>query len=274
MNIYVKSRGNLRKQDYLYWLDEYSSSSNDEILNRSVLIDDKNPGLLLFYQDRYYHLLVSSLDSARREPSSPCPIRNFIFFTKIQEEEAIFLTKYALQHWEKLAEDVDGAIQVDDSVYGYKFDRGQLKVINDLASDRNDNSDPRYRSDSKKNLTNYIAAYGEIGSDEWKDVANKLDKYTLSKHKNSIVLLVTKYQSFHSNYYPLTLLGDRKQGSLLFKKYSLSLNNCSSVKKLKDFTGELIENLNPKARTSDYSSDLPSSKREKDRNHDKNEDDT
>jgi hypothetical protein len=178
MNIYVKSRGNLRKQDYLYWLDESSSSSNDEILNRSVLIDDKNPGLLLFYQDRCYNLLVSSLDSARREPSSPSLIRNFIFFTKMEEEEAIFLTKYALQHWGNLAEDIDRAIQVDDSIYGYKFARNQLKVINDLASDWNEDSDPRHRSNSKQNLTKYIDAYGEIGSDTWKDAANKLDKYT------------------------------------------------------------------------------------------------
>jgi hypothetical protein len=252
MKIYVKSRGNLRMQDYLYWLDESSFLSNDQIPNKLGLIDDQNPGLLLFYQDGYYHLLVSSLDSARREPSSPRPIRNSIFFTKIEEKEARFLTIHALQNWDQLAGEVDAAIRADDnpeSVYGYKLKYDRLKEIEKkVIDDRNKSLSNNTFPYNRKN-NNVYDVYGGVGSPEWSDLAVELQEYALPKinHKNHTIILITKYQPFDLDSDPYILLSDetRRYRPTLHKNSeplkSSSMNQCpfrewilSSFKKIID----------------------------------------
>jgi hypothetical protein len=224
MKIYIKSRGNLRKQDYIYWLDENSSPQSPKILDNLALLDDRNPGILLLYQDGYYHLLVSSLDSDRKEPSSPSLIRNFIFFTEIEEEEAKFLTIYALQHWKQLAKDVTTAIQADDSVYGYKFDCDRLKVIDRLVSNTSENLSPSYIIKPRRKLTEYSDVYGEVGGNEWKNLADKLDIYSLPEKEKSIIILVTKYQPCSDNRHLFILLSDesRRNNSISHDKCNVS----------------------------------------------------
>jgi hypothetical protein len=281
MKIYIKSRGNLRSQDYIYWLDENSSSEQSpKILKNLALLDDRNPGILLLYQHGYYHLLLSSLDSDRQEPSSPSPIRNFIFFTEIEEEEAIFLTRYALQNWKELAEEVDGAIQTDDSVYGYKFECDRLEVIKQkhLVSDRSGNLYPKDRSNPKKQLTKDSTDYGGIGSDEWKDLAYKLDKYSLPKKERNIIILVTKYQSFSDNRHSHILLSDEPR-----KSSYISNNDCKILRTFKTL-GDVGKNMTKDIKNAipdvmskifdDSLSDPTSSNREGFHNNDKNGDDS
>lgn len=237
MKIYIKSRGNLKSQDYIYWLDEnLSSEQSPKILDNLALLDDRNPSILLLYQDGYYHLLVSSLYSDRKEPSSPSLIRNFIFFTEIEEEEARFLTRYALQHWKELAEDINTAIQADNSVYGYKFERDRLEVIKYLVSDRSENSYLRDRSEPKQKLAKYSTDYGGIGSDRWTDLADKLDKYSLPRKEKNIIILVTKYQSFSDNRHPHILLSDEPR-----KNNYISHENCNI-----SYTLKTLENVGKK----------------------------
>lgn len=283
MKIYIKSRGNLRSQDYIYWLDENSSSEHSpKILDNLALLDDRNPGILLLYQDRHYHLLVSSLDSDRKEPSSPSQIRNFIFFTEIEEEEAKFLTRYALQHWQQLADDVNTAIQADDSVYGYNFDPERLEVIELKRSvgDCSENLDRIDRSEPKRKLAKDSTDYGGIGSDRWTDLADKLDKYSLPRKEKNIIILVTKYQSFSDNRHPHILLSDepRRRSSSSY----ISNNDCKILRTFKTL-GDVGKNMTKDIKNAipdvmskifdDSLSDPTSSNREGFRNNDKNGED-
>ncbi|HEY9697853.1 MAG TPA: hypothetical protein V6D10_11360 [Trichocoleus sp.] len=199
MKLFVKSRGNLRAQDYIYWLrcdtpnwnSALDHSDADQYLR---LLDTTSPGLLLFSQSNTYHLLISGLSSVRREPSSPGCIRNTILFTEIDSEETVrVLASYALQHWTQLAQAVDAAIQVDPdptSICGYRLNCTQLfDIVGRILDERCTGLGLEQRVFRAEALL-----YGGIGSSEWSMLSDELRQVSLPTAKSHLRLyaIVTK----------------------------------------------------------------------------------
>lgn len=221
MNISIKSRGNLRNQDYIYWLkcglDGESYLDDSEVLNYLELVDERYPGILLFAQGGYYNLLVSGLNSVtRKEPSSPSQIRNFIFFTEIEkEQDARLLTIYALQNWHQLAKDVDAGILVDEnpkSICGYQLNCEQLQAITQQILSFVPNLFTQ---------TNFIRrgklAYGGVQSQEWLQLSDELQRCKLPT-KEGIYVLITNYlrsDLAERNIHPYWLLSGENQLSAI-----------------------------------------------------------
>lgn len=199
MKLFVKSRGNLRAQDYIYWLhcdtpNSISALDHSDADQYLRLLDTTSPGLLLFSQSNTYHLLISGLSSIRREPSSPGCIRNTILFTEINSQETVrVLASYALQHWTQLAQAVDAAIQVDPdptSIWGYHLDCTQLfGVVDRILDERCTDLDLEQHVFRAETLP-----YGGVGSSEWSMLADELRQVSLPTAKSHLRLyaIVTK----------------------------------------------------------------------------------
>lgn len=231
MEIFVKSRGNLREQDYIYWQKcenncLASSLSNAAILNYFDLVDDTYPGLLLFYKEGYYHLLIVSLDStSRREPSSPNFIRNAVFWTRIKrEEEARILTIYALENWDKLANKIDSIILVtneDENICGYELNCSALfEFTDDIIQGRESES----ISSSNKLKNSKYSSYGGVNSQEWEDLAEEL-RNTQLPNLNILILITNRL---------------RRESLFKNKPYRLLCNQnlIHSDKPIKNYVGE------------------------------------